>query len=80
MDYGFEIVRFDCFDTWKKDKGVSGTSVNNDKTMDIVFDIDLHMEGMHSTKIYYVYVDPSNRFLIITRCEEYDAINAYFNR
>lgn len=80
MDYGFQIVRFDSFDTWKKENGVSGTVGNPDGTEDIMYDIDLHMEGMHKTETHYVYVDPSYRFLIITMCDEYDVINAYFNR
>ena len=28
---------------------------------------------------YYIYVDPSNRFLVITQCIDYDLINEFFN-
>ena len=77
----YEIVRFDSFETWKKDTNVDGTEVNfNDDTIDIVYMRDAGCEGMTYGETHYVYVDPSNRFLVITECMDYDVINAFFNR
>lgn len=78
--YGFEIVRFDRFEEWKQDRGVSGYRTRQDKTVDIYYETDAHFEEKMNYEDYYVYVDPSNRFLIITKCKDYDVINAFFNR
>ena len=77
----FEILRFDCFEEWKKDKGVTGYRVNpDDDTVDIYYERVSGKEGMKEFDEYFIYVDPSNRFLIITQCTDYDLINKFFNR
>lgn len=80
-DGGYEIVRFDCFEEWKREKGVTGDTVNpKDETLDIFYECDAGMEDMKYIDDYFVYVDPSNRFLIITQCIDYDLIKEIINR
>ncbi|MBO4636707.1 MAG: hypothetical protein J5685_06120 [Clostridiales bacterium] len=78
--YDLEIVRFDCYDEWKIRNDVNGSLSNTDGTVDIIYDADLHMEGISTYDVLYIYIDPSYRFLILTRCDDLDVINEYFNR
>ena len=76
----FEIVRFDCFEDWKIKTKVDGIEVSNDDTIDINYMRDAGMEDMTYSETYYVYVDESGRFLIITKCNDYEIINEYFDK
>ena len=79
-DCRFEILRFDCFEEWEKDKGVTDYRVDpHDETIDIYYEYVSGKEDMKEYDDYYIYVDPSNRFLIITQCIDYDLINELFN-
>ena len=77
--YAFEIVRFDQFDQWRSDNEVDGFMIAPDDTVNIFYYIDLGCEGMTYQEEHYVYADPSHRFLIITRCDDYEVINRYYN-
>jgi hypothetical protein len=81
MDQEFQIVRFDNFADWKHNSGGADDVVHNDGTVDICYLRDAGCEGMTYSEEYMVFVDASNRFLIITEeGVDYDIINAYFNR
>ena len=80
MDCYFDIVRFDCIDTWKKENGIDTGMIERDGTYDLGMIKDAGMEGMTYTEQYNVYTDPTGRFLIITRCGDYEVIYAFFNR
>ena len=82
MDHEFQIVRFDNFEKWQTDTGVDRVNVKyDDDTIDIYYDREAGYEGAFYREKHLVYVDPSNRFLIITEDQiNYDVINAYFNR
>ena len=76
--YEFEIIRFDKLEEWKALTGVDDILKNADDTIDIYYLRDAHMEDMTYTEAHFVYVDPSNRFLIITQCDDYEVIDSYF--
>ena len=82
MDHEFQIVRFDNFEKWQTDTGVDRVNVKyDDDTIDIYYDREAGYEGAFYREKHLVYVDPSNRFLIITEDQiNYDIINTYFNR
>ena len=78
--YEFDIVRFDSFDEWKNESGVKGNKEDFDHTIDIYYERPVGPEGMTRRETHYVYVDPSNRFLIITECKDYAVISEYLGR
>lgn len=62
-----EIVRFDCFEEWKRLNEISEYDIemNDDQTLDIAKTVRLQQEGMIGTDHRYIFVDKTNRFLII---------------
>lgn len=78
--YEFEIVRFDCYEDWKTQNDVGGNQTDFDGTLNIYYEMDAGLEDMKYTEVHYVYVDKSNRFLIITQCEDYSIINEFFTQ
>ena len=62
-----EIVRFDCFEEWKRLNEISeyDMETNDDQTLDIAKTVRLQQEGMIGTDHRYIFVDKTNRFLII---------------
>lgn len=77
----FEIVRFDCFDEWKtlNDISESGIVTNDDQTLDIRRSVILQQEGMLGTDSRLIFVDPSNRFLIIISGATYPDYNFLYD-
>ena len=61
------IVRFDSFDEWKSLNEISesGVVTNDDQTLDINQSVTLQQEGMLGWDHRYIFVDKTNRFLII---------------
>ena len=76
-----EIVRFDCFDEWKtlNDISESGIVTNDDQTLDIRQLVTLQQEGMLGVDLRYVFVDKTNRFLIIIRGVSYPDYNFLYD-
>ena len=62
-----EIVRFDSFEEWKRLNEISEYDIetNDDQTLDIAKTVRLQQEGMIGTDHRYIFVDKTNRFLII---------------
>lgn len=78
--YDFQIIRFDHFEDWKTERGVDGEITTQDDTINIFYTINCGPEGMTYPEDHYVYKDPTNRFLIISLCDNYEVIHNYFDR
>lgn len=76
-----EIVRFDCFDEWKTLNDISEYDLmtNDDQTLDIRQMVQLQQEGMLGVNQRYIFVDKTNRFLIIISGVSYPDYNFIYD-
>lgn len=80
-----EIVRFDSFVKWLENNEMSLSDVHeaDDGALDIERFVDIHMEGMSARDVIYIYIEPTNRYLILTRFmsyPDYNLLYAFFNQ
>ena len=76
-NYNFEIVRFDRFENWKENME------EKHSYFEIIYDhddnaMDIYMLVPEVAKNMRIYVDSTNRFLIVTECDDCNLIKDFF--
>ena len=76
-----EIVRFDSFVKWLENNEMSLSDVHeaDDGALDIERYVNIHMEGMSARDVIYIYIEPTNRYLILTRFMSYPDYNLLYD-
>jgi hypothetical protein len=78
QDYSFLIVRSDCFDEWLKANSPKGLEYYNAKGYTMVTREEIWEFGGIRFSTLAVYKDPSDRFIIITNCDDHKIIAEFF--
>ena len=80
QDYGFEVIRSDLFDNWAYENGFENWNPDFLGTGAISY---MYSNGndngtMFDTAYYSVYLDPSEKFIVVTSCYDYRVIVEFF--
>ena len=80
QDYGFEVIRSDMFDEWAYKNGFENWNPNYLGTGAISYMYSNGNDGgtMFETAYYSVYLDPSEKFIVVTSCYDYRVIVEFF--
>lgn len=80
QDYGFEVIRSDLFDNWAYENGFENWNPDFLGTGAISY---MYSNGndngtMFDTAYFSVYLDPSEKFIVVTTCYDYRVIAEFF--
>ena len=76
-NYNFIIVRTDCINDWTKDDPLASITYTNEGYATIWYSQSWEFMAATTYKLD-VYKDPSDNFIIITNCEDYQVISEFF--
>ena len=76
QDYGFLIVRGDCFNAWLTDNNLNDLGYSNGYAT-LYYDYSWEFAA-YGTNNLDVYKDPSDKFIIITNCGDHKIIAEFF--
>ncbi len=76
-DYDFLIVRSDRFYDWFSNNNYQGRPYSFGD--DYIYHGELGMEWMIEMAPLAIYKDPSDKFIIITNCNDYKVIAEFFD-
>ena len=78
QDFDFLIIRRDRYDEWKDTDSMASVYYNwSARYFSACYTVSFEFAGYH-TSMLDVYKDPSDKFLIITNCNDYKVITEFF--
>lgn len=73
--YDFLIIRRDCYDEWNDPVGY--VNYHKDGYAAISYDYEWEVSGFYSCTLD-MYKDPSDKYIIVTNCDDYKVITEFF--
>lgn len=76
QSYAFFIIRSDCFEEWAEEDSL-GCKISYPGYATLTYEETWEFMGSRIVTLY-VYKDPSDKFIIITNCNDYKVISDFF--